>query len=131
MSHFIGFKYELALCLNGTVSIPDLHRREYSLFSQFRVKGQSKEFFNYLLIDPTCLPSLDKTILTDQQNDDEMFRSFVEAVFYIGKGKNSRSFQHLKDAKRASSSQTNVAHKKVSEGGVEASTSFTCLPLIV
>lgn len=98
--HFIGFKYELALCLNGTILVPDLHRRESSLFSQFRVKGQPKEFFNYLLIDPMCLTSLDKTVLNDQQDDNEMFQSFVEAVFYIGKGKNSRSFQHLKDAKK-------------------------------
>jgi len=27
------------------------------------------------------------------------FRVFVESIFYIGKGKNSRSTQHLKDAR--------------------------------
>lgn len=31
--------------------------------------------------------------------DLEHFRTFVEAVFYVGKGKNSRSMQHLKDAR--------------------------------
>ena len=32
-------------------------------------------------------------------NELEKFRVFVESVFYVGKGKNSRSMQHLKDAK--------------------------------
>jgi hypothetical protein len=32
-------------------------------------------------------------------NDLGKFRVFVESVFYVGKGKNSRSMQHLKDAK--------------------------------
>ena len=32
-------------------------------------------------------------------SDLDVFRRFVESVFYIGKGKNARSLQHLKDAK--------------------------------
>ncbi len=31
----------------------------------------------------------------------ERFQVFVEGVFYVGKGKNSRSMQHMKDAKKA------------------------------
>ena len=102
MLFLLGFKYELALCLNGTAAIPDLHREENNVFSEFRSKGQPKTFFNYLLLDPTMLESLDTTLLNDHNNDDVMFRSFIEAIFYIGKGKNSRSIQHLIDAKKGS-----------------------------
>ena len=98
----VGFKYELALCLNGTVAIPDLHREENAIFTEFRSRGQAKTFFNYLLLDPTIFKSLDTTLLNDHTNDDVMFRSFIEAIFYIGKGKHSRSLQHLKDAKKGS-----------------------------
>ena len=95
-----GFKYELALCLNGTAEIPDLHREENTVFVEFRSKGQAKTFFNYLLIDPTVIKSLDSTLLNHDGSEHDMFQSFVEAIFYVGKGKCLRSFQHLKDAKR-------------------------------
>ena len=99
--HFLsGFKYELALCLNGTAEIPDLHREENTVFVEFRSKGQAKTFFNYLLIDPTVIKSLDSTLLNHNGSEHDMFQSFVEAIFYVGKGKCLRSFQHLKDAKR-------------------------------
>ena len=80
-----GFKYELALCLRGTADIPDMTQEEAAAFAQFRTAGQPKTFFNYLLLSP-CKPVQD-------------FRGFVEAVFYIGKGKNSRSLQHLREAR--------------------------------
>ena len=37
-------------------------------------------------------------MLCNNFTDLEQFRVFVESVFYIGKGKNSRSSEHLKDA---------------------------------
>jgi hypothetical protein len=59
---------------------------EKEAFDEFRSAGQSKAFFNYLLLDSQLiLPSIN-------------FKQFVEAIFYVGKGKNRRSFQHLKDA---------------------------------
>lgn len=33
-----------------------------------------------------------------EKEEIEVFRRFVEAIFYVGKGKNARSLQHLKDA---------------------------------
>ena len=41
----------------------------------------------------------------------QQFRVFVEAVFYVGKGKNARSLQHLKDAKE----KMNTPRAKVSK----------------
>ncbi len=54
----------------------------------------TKSHFNYLLLDPRHLQpphSMGGELVK--------FRNFVEAIFYVGKGKNSRSLQHLKDAK--------------------------------
>ena len=61
----------------------------------------TKDHFNYLLLDPRVLEKLStvKTVDGDVSSELGRFRVFVESVFYIGKGKNSRSMQHLKDAK--------------------------------
>ena len=68
----------------------------------------TKDHFNYLLLDPRVLERLhvsstsDSNLASDCSGDGkdlEKFRVFVESVFYVGKGKNSRSMQHLKDAK--------------------------------
>ncbi len=103
-----GFKYELALCLNGAITVPNLRRQEKTLFSEFRVKGQLKMYFNYLLIDPTVVKSLDTTVQSNVTNL-ELFQSFIEGIFYVGKGKNSRSFQHLKDTKKRTATQDRVS----------------------
>lgn len=93
----LGYKYELSLVLNGTTPIPDLTALELhlaaSLNSSRHVKT-TKDYFNYLLLDPRVLNS-------SQQPDAQLkeFRKFVEGVFYVGKGKNARSMQHLKEAK--------------------------------
>ena len=87
----IGFKYELALCLNGTIPIPAMYEEEKNVFDEFRVSGHKKAYFNYFLIDPQLLqPTLN-------------FKRFVESIFYVGKGKSGRPFQHLKDAKSSAS----------------------------
>ena len=92
--NFVGFRYELSLCLNGVLPIPSLCEEEAKIFTEFRAAGQDKSFFNYMLLDPKVLP-----------NSAVSFSYFVEAIFYVGKGKNSRSFQHLKDAKEKSCQQ--------------------------
>lgn len=72
------------MCLRGAADVPDMTQEEVVIFAKFRAAGQPKSFFNYLLLSP-CEPVCD-------------FRGFVEAAFYIGKGKNSRSLQHLREA---------------------------------
>lgn len=103
-----GYKYELALVLSGAVPIPDFSLMEYQLFHSLRNPANhlsvppsprardemTKSHFNYLLLDPRQLhPPL--TIHSDL----ERFSNFVGAIFYVGKGKNSRSLQHLREAK--------------------------------
>lgn len=96
-----GFKYELALCLNGTIDMPCLQKDEKIAFAEFRAPSQSKTYFNYMLLDPVMLSSSTTSI---------QFNEFVESIFYIGKGKNARSMQHLKDAKQL---KTKTASNKV------------------
>ncbi|CAI7992108.1 Ankyrin repeat and LEM domain-containing protein 1 [Geodia barretti] len=126
-----GYKYELALVLNGTAPIPDFSSLEHQVFHRFRASRlpssplrtlpsitspafplplslsrtpptsprskrdwSTKTHFNYLLVDPTKLGTLCRG-----EKSLQGFRKFVEAVFYVGKGKNARSLQHLKDAR--------------------------------
>lgn len=49
-------------------------------------------------MDGDC-EATDDTRDEDVKSELDEFRVFVESVFYVGKGKNSRSMQHLKDAK--------------------------------
>ena len=58
----------------------------------------TKTHFNYLLLDPSGLGCLGGGHRGRRESLEE-FRIFVEAVFYVGKGKNARSLQHLKDAR--------------------------------
>ncbi len=54
----------------------------------------TKTHFNYLLLDPRELHP------PHSHHDNlERFENFVAAIFYVGKGKNARSLQHLKEAK--------------------------------
>ena len=62
---------------------------EVDVFSKFRTDSMPKTHFVYLLIDPSG-----RAIEPEEQ-----FREFVGSIFYVGKGKNSRSTQHLKEAK--------------------------------
>ena len=59
-------------------------------------EGSMKSAFNYLLIDPRVtknLPSRAKFL-----DSKEVFRIFVSAIFYIGKGSRARPYAHLYDS---------------------------------
>ena len=112
---FTGFKYELALVLSGNAPLPSLAALEQEAMKSFqyplpinsfgipqsssaREKVVSRTCFNYLLLDPRNTRAVKEG--PDGEGDSvNKFRTFVESVFYIGKGKNARSLQHLKDAR--------------------------------
>ena len=132
----VGYKYELALVLNGTVPIPDFSSLEQEVFRSFRKPpppsplhtstfpnhfplstdtprtrdGRTKTHFNYLLLDPRKVQGLSRGVVNL-----DVFRTFVESIFYVGKGKNARSLQHLKDAKECLKQQRTKVHMQVSE----------------
>ena len=79
---------------------------EVAVFHDFRRASHQKSHFNYLLLDPRVLFTTACIAATLEQ-----FRSFVTSVFYIGKGKNARSTQHLKEAKVKTSKVWKLFHQ--------------------
>ena len=56
-------------------------------------EGLAKTSFTYLLLDPQITCNLPATARNLQLN--QIWEKFLEAVFYIGKGKRSRPYSHL------------------------------------
>ncbi|KAL6260913.1 hypothetical protein P5V15_008442 [Pogonomyrmex californicus] len=56
-------------------------------------EGTSRTSFTYLLLDPRITQNLPNRSLTEP----EVWSTFYNAIFYIGKGKRSRPFAHLYD----------------------------------
>jgi len=55
-----------------------------------------KASFNYLLLDPRLTQNLPMRVFSS--SDQDLFRTFLASIFYIGKGSRSRPFQHLYEA---------------------------------
>uniref|UniRef100_A0A0L8FY13 LEM domain-containing protein n=1 Tax=Octopus bimaculoides TaxID=37653 RepID=A0A0L8FY13_OCTBM len=79
---------------------------ENSKYSQKRKGGNLKHFFTYLLLDPRVTKNL--PLQASKIGDkSELFRNFVHAIFYVGKGTRDRPYSHLYDAmKRLNSKET-------------------------
>ncbi|CAI9734153.1 repeat and LEM domain-containing 1 [Octopus vulgaris] len=79
---------------------------EGSKYSQKRKGGNLKHFFTYLLLDPRVTKNLpfQASKIGDKS---ELFRNFVYAIFYVGKGTRDRPYSHLYEAmKRLNSKET-------------------------
>uniref|UniRef100_A0A914CCW2 GIY-YIG domain-containing protein n=3 Tax=Acrobeloides nanus TaxID=290746 RepID=A0A914CCW2_9BILA len=63
-------------------------RNEFCMGLPITREKNEAAYFCYLLIDPSKIPSMQNCI----------FREFISAIFYVGKGKRSRPLQHLCDA---------------------------------
>lgn len=61
-------------------------------------EGNIKSAFNYVLIDPRVTQNL--PVRGKSMSPSEVFRTFVDAVFYVGKGSRARPYAHLYDACR-------------------------------
>ncbi|KAM5193347.1 ankyrin repeat and LEM domain-containing protein 1 [Mantella aurantiaca] len=100
----VGLSFEYSPDLSAalrTYEIPDCNHDEAALSQEFDQpdktrkwrEGVLKSSFNYLLLDPRVtrhLPSRCHTL-----SPHECFRTFVRAVFYVGKGKRARPYCHL------------------------------------
>jgi hypothetical protein len=87
----------------------DLRQLDVALSSQFSFDdnakvainlatrgGALKSSFNYLLIDPRISRNLPLTAVG--MEDQDAWRTFLESIFYVGKGTRSRPFSHLYEA---------------------------------
>ncbi|XP_048833330.1 ankyrin repeat and LEM domain-containing protein 1 [Brienomyrus brachyistius] len=102
-AHNTGYSLELASALE-TFTLPNCQAEEMALCQQFDQPDQNRKWregitkssFNYVLLDPRVtknLPSRSSCITPT-----ECFHAFVNAIFYIGKGKRSRPYSHLYEA---------------------------------
>ncbi|XP_056426295.1 ankyrin repeat and LEM domain-containing protein 1 isoform X3 [Hyla sarda] len=101
----LSFEYSPELCLAlHTFNIPDCSKDEAELSQEFDQpdktrkwrEGVLKSSFNYLLLDPRVTQNLPSRCQDLSKLD--CFRTFVSAVFYVGKGKRSRPYCHLYEA---------------------------------
>uniref|UniRef100_A0A8C3C3Q1 Ankyrin repeat and LEM domain containing 1 n=1 Tax=Cairina moschata TaxID=8855 RepID=A0A8C3C3Q1_CAIMO len=98
-----GHSPELAAALQ-TGHVPDCTQDERVLAQQFDRPDRSRHWregllkasFNYLLLDPRVTQDL--PLRCHRLSPAECFRTFVKAVFYVGKGTRARPYCHLSEA---------------------------------
>ena len=61
-------------------------------------EGHQKSAFNYILIDPRITQNLPSRARSLNMSQHEVLRTFVQAIFYIGKGSRARPYAHLYDS---------------------------------
>ncbi|NXT43960.1 ANKL1 protein, partial [Pelecanoides urinatrix] len=94
---------ELAAALR-TGHVPDCAQDELALAQQFDRPDRSRRWreglvkssFNYLLLDPRTTQNL--PLRSHRLSPAECFRTFVKAIFYVGKGTRARPYRHLAEA---------------------------------
>ncbi|XP_034439343.1 ankyrin repeat and LEM domain-containing protein 1 [Hippoglossus hippoglossus] len=98
-----GYSPELCRALK-TFQLPDCQTDEQDLCQQFDQPDQNRKWregvikssFNYLLLDPRVTKNL--PFRSHTMTPQECFQAFVNAIFYVGKGKRSRPYSHLYEA---------------------------------
>ena len=99
-----GLEQEMSRKFSGISS------SQAELINQLTRESACKSSFNYLLLDPKMTQNLPmKLFKSTEQN---LWRTFVNSIFYVGKGSRSRPFQHLYEAVRTIKSKSS---KKISE----------------
>uniref|UniRef100_H3BW37 Zgc:85936 n=1 Tax=Tetraodon nigroviridis TaxID=99883 RepID=H3BW37_TETNG len=99
----LGYSPELCLALR-TFELPLCHSDEQALCQQFDQADQNRKWregvikscFNYLLLDPRVTKNL--PFRSHTMSPQECFQTFIQAIFYVGKGKRSRPYSHLYEA---------------------------------
>ncbi|XP_014258482.1 ankyrin repeat and LEM domain-containing protein 1-like [Cimex lectularius] len=77
---------------------------------KLRRAGCEKVYFTYLLLDPTLTCNLPQSQKYLEKH--EVWKLFVKAIFYVGKGKNARPHSHLYDAAKSTVGGINSAKNK-------------------
>ncbi|XP_074707615.1 ankyrin repeat and LEM domain-containing protein 1 [Strix uralensis] len=98
-----GHSPELVAALR-TGRVPDCAQDELALAQQFDRPDRSRHWreglvkssFNYLLLDPRTTQNL--PLRSHHLSPAECFRTFVKAIFYVGKGTRARPYCHLTEA---------------------------------
>ncbi|NXT88234.1 ANKL1 protein, partial [Anhinga rufa] len=102
-----------------TGRVPDCTQDELALARQFDRPDRSqrwreglvKSSFNYLLLDPRTTQNL--PLRSHHLSPAECFRTFIKAIFYVGKGTRARPYCHLAEALRQHRAGTQKGCPKV------------------
>ncbi|XP_038596517.1 ankyrin repeat and LEM domain-containing protein 1 [Tachyglossus aculeatus] len=113
-----GHSPELTLALR-TGQVPDAQADEEALAWQFDQPDKSqrwregilKSSFTYLLLDPRVTQNLPARC--HSLSPAQCFQTFASAIFYVGKGKRSRPYQHLYESLKHYRSSKKQACPKV------------------
>ncbi|XP_025076583.1 ankyrin repeat and LEM domain-containing protein 1-like isoform X2 [Pomacea canaliculata] len=116
-----GYSTELNRLLSGSLDLTVLEAEELLMKTQFESlsttdelqspKFKSKSCFCYLLLDPRITQNLPSR--TELLSDLEGFKTFLLAIFYVGKGQQSRPFNHLRDALSQQDTPEQEVSKKI------------------
>ncbi|XP_012938654.1 uncharacterized protein LOC101861013 [Aplysia californica] len=97
------FPCELRQALNGKFDSSGLEELEQKMVQAFSNtngrhwrEGTAKSSFTYLLLDPRVTENL--PLRAKAMNEVEIFKTFICAIFYVGKGKRARPYCHLYEA---------------------------------
>jgi len=115
-SSFVEYVHEMRQELQGVASgdmssLEDIIIKDFENPQKYKWReGTQKKSFNYLLLDPRVISGLADR--SRNLSEREKFSCFVRSVFYVGKGKESRPYEHLRDAVQMKKS--NLAAAKAS-----------------
>ncbi|KAF6216583.1 hypothetical protein GE061_000926 [Apolygus lucorum] len=91
------FNGKLMECVSKWVSLELTMIEMIEVLDQPQLKlDLFKQYFTYLLLDPTISKNIEGSVCPETVC--QSWPYFLKAVFYIGKGKNSRPLDHLTDA---------------------------------
>jgi len=95
------WKLEESMCINFS----NIDANVASGINYLTRESVCKTSFNYLLLDPRKSQNLPYKVFS--WSDQDLWTTFVDSIFYIGKGTRSRPFQHLYDASKNCVSKKN------------------------
>ncbi|XP_030748225.1 ankyrin repeat and LEM domain-containing protein 1 [Sitophilus oryzae] len=75
------------------------------------VQRKLENKFTYFLRDPRVTSNLPSRV--DNLSPEKIWETFLSAIFYVGKGKRSRPYQHLYDAVQLWKTQESPSSKKI------------------
>ncbi|XP_013163212.1 PREDICTED: uncharacterized protein LOC106114517 [Papilio xuthus] len=82
--------------LNPYIELEKKARADFANPNKKWREGTTKTSFTYLLLDPRLTDNL--PVKANKQNPHELWGTFINSIFYVGKGKRSRPYSHLYQA---------------------------------
>ncbi|XP_026495416.2 ankyrin repeat and LEM domain-containing protein 1-like [Vanessa tameamea] len=82
--------------LSPYIELENIARSDFSKLDKKWREGNAKTSFTYLLLDPRVTANLPAK--AGRQNPYSSWNTFINSIFYVGKGKRSRPYSHLYQA---------------------------------